>query len=84
MTLDKAMCQEAATYAAELARMGTLKHSSKEQRNGQGENLSMGCSTKAGQTVTQAVTNWYEIQVKRSILVNMKPGTQLKLSVRAW
>ena len=61
MTLDETMCQEAAAYAAELARMGTLKPSSKEQTHGQGDNLSMGCSLKAGQIVTQAVTNWYEI-----------------------
>ena len=59
MTLDKAMCQQAAAYAAKLANMGTLQHSAKDQRQGQGENLSMGCSTKGGQTATQAVSNWY-------------------------
>jgi len=39
MTLDQTMCQQAAAYAAKIANMGTLMHSSKEQRSGQGENL---------------------------------------------
>lgn len=55
MTLDKTMCQEAAAYAAVIARRGGLQHSNTDQ----GENLSMGCSTNAGQTATEAVTNWY-------------------------
>ena len=55
MTLDKTMCQEAAAYAAVIARRGGLQHSNTPD---QGENLSMGCSTNAGQTATQAVTNW--------------------------
>lgn len=58
MTLDKTMCQEAANYAAKLAYSGEMRHSSRQQRQGQGENLSMGCSTNAGQTATEAVTNW--------------------------
>ena len=59
MTLDKEMCQQAAAYAAKLAKKGTLKHSTTDERQGQGENLSMGCSTRGGQTATQAVSNWY-------------------------
>ena len=61
MTLDKTMCQQAAAYATKLANMGTLMHAPKAQRSGQGENLSMGCSTNAGQTVKEAVENWYEV-----------------------
>ena len=68
MTLDQTMCQQAAAYAAKLANMGTLMHSPKEQRSGQGENLSMGCSTNAGQTVKEALENWYDVQAKPIIL----------------
>ena len=54
------MSQQAAAYAQKLAQMGTLQHASSEERQGHGENLSMGCSTnKGGQTATEAVTNWY-------------------------
>ena len=58
MTLDKEMCQQAAAHAAKIANKGALQHSTKDERQGQGENLSMGCSTNAGQTATQAVSNW--------------------------
>ena len=58
MTLDRQMCNEAKSYAQKLARMGTLAHSSKEEREGQGENLSMGCSTNKAQAMEEAVTNW--------------------------
>ena len=68
MTLDQTMCQQAAAYAAKLASMGKLMHSPKEQRSGQGENLSMGCSTNAGQTVKEALENWYDVQAKPIIL----------------
>ncbi|KAJ7374888.1 hypothetical protein OS493_005241 [Desmophyllum pertusum] len=53
------MCDEAKAYAAKLAAMGTLEHSSKEERHGQGENLSYGCSTNSAQSIEEAVTNWY-------------------------
>lgn len=52
------MCDQAKAYAQKLAQLGTLRHSSKEQREGQGENLSMGCSTNKAQTMEEAVTNW--------------------------
>jgi len=55
MTLNKQMCEEAKAYAEQLAQMGTLTHSS----SGDGENLSMGCSTNKAQTMEEAVTNWY-------------------------
>ena len=58
MTLDRQMCDEAKAYAEKIAKMGSLQHSTRDQRNGQGENLSMGCSTNAAQTMEEAVTNW--------------------------
>ncbi|XP_031564749.1 protein PRY1-like [Actinia tenebrosa] len=59
MKLNRQMCDEAAEYAKTIAQQGQLRHSSREQRNSQGENLSMGCSTNSGQTTTEAVNNWY-------------------------
>ena len=58
MTLDRKMCDEAKAYAHKLAQTRTLKHASKEERLGQGENLSMGCSTNKAQAMEDAVTNW--------------------------
>ena len=58
MTLDKTMCNMAQAYAETLAQTGTFQHSSSDERNGDGENLSYGCSTEAAQTVDDAVTNW--------------------------
>lgn len=59
MRLNREMCDEAAAYAKIIAQSGNMKHSTKEQRKGQGENLSMGCSSnKGGQTTTEAVDNW--------------------------
>ena len=58
MTLDREMCDSATKYAQKLAEMGTLQHSSKQDRPQQGENLSMGCSTNEAQPIEQAVTNW--------------------------
>lgn len=61
MKLNRKMCDEAAAYAKIIAQSGSLKHSSRNEREGQGENLAMGCSTKKGQTITEGVTNWYAI-----------------------
>lgn len=58
MTLNRRMCDEAKQYAEKLASMGNLKHSSRDERNGEGENLSMGCSSDKGQSMEEAVTNW--------------------------
>lgn len=58
MTLDRQMCDQAKAYAQKLANMGTLMHSKKQERQGQGENLSMGCSTKKAQAMDEAVINW--------------------------
>ncbi|KAL9975351.1 hypothetical protein ACROYT_G012504 [Oculina patagonica] len=59
MTLDRQMCDQAKAYAQKIAKMGGLKHSSRQEREGQGENLSMGCSTNQAQAMEEAVTNWY-------------------------
>ena len=59
MTLDRQMCDQAKEYAKTLVSMGTLKHSSKSEREGQGENLSMGCSSDNPQAMETAVINWY-------------------------
>lgn len=58
MTLDRAMCNAAAQWAKEIAENGSLIHTAAEQRPGQGENLSMGCSTAQAQTMKEAVANW--------------------------
>ena len=58
MTLDRQMCDDAEAYAKKLAAMGTLVHSPRADRKGHGENLSMGCSTNAAQSMEEAVTNW--------------------------
>lgn len=58
MTLDRQMCDKAEEYAQKLAQMGTLQHASQQEREGNGENLSMGCSTNQAQTMEEAVTNW--------------------------
>ena len=57
MTLNKTMCNMAKEYADKIARMGMLKHSTSQERDGNGENLSMGCSTNSAQAIEEAVTN---------------------------
>nr|AFY07205.1 NEP-16 [Nematostella vectensis] len=59
MTLNAEMSKSAKEYAEKIAKSGKFTHSSKEERDGVGENLSMGCSSKKGQTPEEAVTNWY-------------------------
>ena len=58
MKLNREMCDQAEAYAKKIAAMGALMHSQKGDRVGQGENLSMGCSTSGSQTMEEAVTNW--------------------------
>ena len=58
MTLDRQMCDKAKAYAQKLAEMGSFQHSSKDERDGNGENLSFGCSSNKAQTVEEAATNW--------------------------
>ena len=60
MTLDDSMNDAAEEYARTLFELGYLKHSDKEDRPGQGENLASGCSTAAeGRTVQDAIKGWY-------------------------
>ena len=58
MKLDRTMCDEAKAYAEKIAQLGYLKPSARRERNGQGENLSMGCSTNMAQAMETAVENW--------------------------
>ena len=58
MRLDREMCDQAKAYAVTIAQKGILEHSSRPDRQGQGENLSMGCSTNKAQAMEEAVTNW--------------------------
>ena len=58
MKLNREMCDQAKAYAKKIATMGALMHSNREDRDGQGENLSMGCSTNRAQSMEEAVTNW--------------------------
>ena len=58
MTLDREMCNAAARWAKHIAEQGSLVHSNDSQRPGQGENLSMGCSSAQSQTVKEAVNSW--------------------------
>ena len=64
MKLNREMCDQAKAYAERLAAKGTLQHSDKSERKGQGENLSMGCSTRGPQSMEEAVTNWWELRPK--------------------
>lgn len=60
MTLDDSMNDAAEDYAHTLFELGYLKHSDKDSRPGQGENLAYGCSTAAeGRTVQDAVKARY-------------------------
>ena len=52
------MCDQAKAYAKKIASMGALMHSQRKERDGQGENLSMGCSTSGPQSMEEAVINW--------------------------
>ena len=58
MKLDRTMCDDAKAYAGKIAQEGQLKHSTSLERNGQGENLSMGCSIDMAQAIETAVENW--------------------------
>jgi uncharacterized protein YkwD len=45
LKLDRKMCAQAQDFARQLAKLGTLKHSARDTRQDQGENLAMGCSS---------------------------------------
>ena len=56
MQWDPALADAAAAYAADLTRIGMLRHSARETRPGQGENLWMG--TRRGFTPWLMVGSW--------------------------
>ena len=58
MTLNSQMSKEAEEYAKKLAKMGGIKHSPKEERNGHGENLAMSCSENGDLKDDFATKNW--------------------------
>lgn len=58
MILNREMCDKAKEYAEKLAQTGNFAHSPDKEREGQGENLSMGCSTDQAQAMETAVENW--------------------------
>ena len=62
MTLNKAMCEQAAAYAAKLASQRRLWHSSSVERNGNGENQSKRCLPEGWteRSAKEAVTSWQE------------------------
>lgn len=53
---DAALAANAAAYARQLARLGTLRHSNRAARPGQGENLWMG--TRGYFSPRLMITNW--------------------------
>ena len=60
MKLDEEMTKSAEEYAKKLAKMGTLQHSSSDERSGNGENLAMKCSSLKGDEMSaeEATKNW--------------------------
>ena len=60
MTFNEEMAKSATAYAEKLAKMGTLQHSSRSERNGDGENLAMACSSEdKGYAATDPTGAWY-------------------------
>lgn len=57
MKLNAEMSRQAAEYAQKIAQKGVLLHANRNERNNDGENLSMGCDSD-GQTTAEATTNW--------------------------
>ena len=56
MTINSKMNEEATNWAKHIAQLGTLKHASSEERNGDGENIYYSCGRAAtGGSVT---TSW--------------------------
>lgn len=60
LKLDLEMSRQAQVFAEQLAKLGTLKHSARDSRPGQGENLAMGCSSGDSVMPASAATKkWY-------------------------
>ena len=60
MKLDEEMTKSSEEYAKKLAKMGTLQHSSSDERSGNGENLAMKCSSREEDEMSaeEATKNW--------------------------
>ena len=59
MTLNNEMSSAAAAYAKKIASTGSMQHSSRDEREGQGENLYMSCTSKsAEESAATAVKKW--------------------------
>ena len=60
MKLDEEMTKSAEEYAKKLAKMGTLQHSSRDERSNNGENLAMKCSSREEDEMSaeEATKNW--------------------------
>src|SRR4029453_6685565 len=56
LSWDQGLASAAAAYAAQLAALGSLRHSARKERPGQGENLWMG--TRAAFLPQAMVANW--------------------------
>ena len=59
MSLDNHLNVGAQIWAEQLALRGMLQHSTKEEREGNGENLDYSCSTSSGYFRVNATDNWY-------------------------
>ena len=59
LTLNKEMSESARKYAEYLLLQGTLTHSSKQERSGQGENLNLACTIPDAPSPNEATRNWY-------------------------
>ena len=59
MTLNNEMSSAAAAYAKKIASTGSMQHSSRDERPGQGENLYMSCTSKStAESAATAVKKW--------------------------
>ena len=59
LKLNRKMSLQAQAFARQLAKLGTLKHSARDSRTGQGENLAMGCSSSdSSMTAAAATKKW--------------------------
>ncbi len=60
MKLNSEMNKMAEEYAKKLAKAGNMKHSSKEERKGDGENLAYSCQSKEDYKMgaEEATKNW--------------------------
>ena len=72
LTLNKEMSESARKYAEYLLLQGTLTHSSKQERSGQGENLHMACAMPDAPSPNEATKNWYVLVPSISFTYNRR------------